>query len=116
MSYPPSYPASSFSGEPDPDFVPALVFCNLDILDDPRVRKQPGVPVYEVDVDGQTYRVTEVIAGTYGDGRAGWAVFDPDGHWRGGKKLDDSEPFRAQAVYPTAVQAMNMVLLPYKEA
>jgi hypothetical protein len=100
----------------DRNFIPALAFCKPDILDDPRVRKQCGVPVYEVDVEDQTYRVVPVPERQYGDGRAGWAVFDPDGHWRGGKKLDDSEPFHAQAIYPTAVQAMNMVLLPYREA
>jgi hypothetical protein len=109
-----SYPVSSLGDGPDPAFVPALAFCKHDILDDPRVRKQSGVPVYEVDVAGETYRVTEVPAGMYGDGRPGWAVFDPDGHWRGGRHLSDSEPFHAQAIYLTAIQAMNMVLLPYK--
>jgi hypothetical protein len=108
--------ASYFSNAPDPDFVPALAFCKADILDDPRVCKQPGVPVYQVDVDGQTYRVAEIAAGMYGDGRPGWAVFGPNGRWLGEKERRDSDPFHAQAIYPSAVQAMNMVLLPYRDS
>jgi hypothetical protein len=109
---PPEPSLADLFGEPDPNFIPALAFCKADILDDPRVRKQPGVPVYEVDVEGRTYRVVWVPRGQYGDGRPGWAVFNPDGYWLGEKERHDSDPVHAQAIYPSAVQAMNMVLLP----
>ncbi len=99
----------------DPNFIPALTFCDKDILDDPRVQKQHGVPVYEVQVEGDTYRVTEIPAGQYGDGRPGWAVFGPDGYWVGEKERQDGAPVRARAIYPSAIQAMNMVLLPFSE-
>lgn len=112
---PPDPSLADLFGDPDPNFIPALAFCDPDILDDPRVQKQRGVPAYEVEVGGETYRVVEIPAGQYGYDRAGWAVFGPDGYWLGDVELPEDAPVHAQAIYPTAVQAMNMVLLPYKE-
>jgi len=100
----------------DRNFVPAMAFCDEDILDDERVQKQCGVPAFDVEVEGQRYTVKEIPAGQYGDGRRGWAVFGPDHYWLGDVELPEDAPVHAQAIYPTAVQAMNMVLLPYKES
>lgn len=92
------------------NFIPALAFCDKDILTDPRVREEPGVPAYLVTVDEIEYRVTEVPPSVVADGRPGWAVFDTDGVWLGDKELQCTDRVVAQWVYPTAIQAVTMVL------
>lgn len=94
----------------DRDFIPAMAFCDPEILDDPRVRKVPGTPVWEVDVDGETFRVVAIPAGMYGGLGAGYAVFGSDGYWLGDKELRPTDRVAAQWVYPTAIQAVTMVL------
>jgi hypothetical protein len=79
-------------------------------LEDPRVHELSGVPVYAIDIEGDRYRVVWVPEGMYGDGRSGWAVFDPDGWWCGEKDRQRTDPFDAPGVYATAEQPLGMIL------
>jgi hypothetical protein len=79
------------------------------IVNDPRARKQCGVPVWDVDRNGEIYRVVEVAEGMYGDGRPNFGVFGSNHYWLDDPRASQGGP-GAKEIYSSVDEAVAAVL------